>query len=89
VREVDDPEAVRELDDGVPAESDKSPEHERVRHAHHRPFADGLALKQHVQDEALDAEPGLVERKRAGTGGNEAETGRHLRRESANEQQEQ
>ena len=56
VREVDDAEAVEELGDGVAAERDEPPEHERVREAGDGPLDDGPALADDVDEEALNAE---------------------------------
>ena len=54
-----------------------------------RPFADGLALEQHVHDESFDAERRIVERKGAGAGRDQSDARRDLRHESADEQEEQ
>ena len=83
------PEAVQKLDGGVAGEGDESPEHERVRHADRRPLTDRLALQEHVDEEASDAESGSVEREAAGSGGDDADARRHLRHKGADEQQEQ
>ena len=61
-REVDDAEAAQELDERVAGKRDEAPEHERVRQAGSRPFTDRLALKDDVDEEALDAEGGMIER---------------------------
>ena len=56
VGEIDDAEAVQKLDGRVAAERHEAPEHQRVHRAGDRPLLDRPPLKQHVDDEPLDAE---------------------------------
>ena len=83
------PEAVQELDGRVAAERDETPEHERVRHAGDRPLRDRLALKRTSRTKPLDAEAEVVEGKGVGRGGDQPDARRHLRRERADERDEQ
>ena len=89
-REVDDAEAVQELDGRVAAERDEAPEHERVRQAGDRPLADRLALQDDVErGSAVTRKPSWSSEKVFGAGGDQADARRHLRREGADEQQHQ
>jgi hypothetical protein len=87
--EIDDAEAVEKFGDGVPAERDEAPEHERVRQAGDGPLDDGLSLAHDVDEEALRAKTEVVDREGIGGGRDQADARRDLRGEQAGEHQHQ
>ena len=89
VREVDDAEAVQEFGERVAAERDEAPEHERVRDAGSRPLGDRPALQDHVDRKRLTRNPRWSRENVFGRGGNQADARRDLRREGADEDEEQ
>ena len=56
-----------------------------MRKARQRPFLDRLPLQDDVDQEAPDAESGILERDRLGSGSDQADAGRNLRRKRAGE----
>ncbi len=83
VREIDEAEAVEEFREGVAAERDEAPEHERVHETGERPLLDGPPLQQDVDHEAAGSESGIVEGEGLRSRGNQLDAARHLRRERA------
>src|SRR6185503_5535010 len=78
---------LEELGHRVAAERHEAPEHDRVRQTGEGPFADGLALKDDVDQEAGRTETGTLERERVGGGCNQANARGDLRHERACEDQ--
>ncbi len=89
VRQIDDAEAAQEFGQRIPAESDESPEHERMHQAGQRPLADGLTLKNDVEEKAAGAEAEIGRAECVGRRRDQLNTPRHLRREGADAGQEE
>jgi hypothetical protein len=85
MREVDDAESPEKLRDRITTERDEPPEDERVRKARQRPFLDRLPLQDDIDQKAPDAEGGILERDRMGSGSDQADAGRNLRCKRADE----
>ena len=85
MREIDNPKAAQKLRDRVAAERDEPPEDECVRKARQRPFLDRLPLQDDVDQKAPDTEGGIVETERVGSSRDETDACRDLRRERADE----
>src|SRR5436190_1732019 len=83
------PSSSRNVRRKVPAERDEAPEHERVHEPGQRTLLDGLSLEDDVEEEAAGAHAELIEGEGVGCRGDQLDATRHLRREGADEGQQQ